>query len=69
MLALIDLALIVAVAQIGGLIAARLGQPRIAGEMLAVVCIGPTVLGGQIAGIVPDRRAMGRSTRCFPSRP
>jgi Kef-type K+ transport system membrane component KefB len=46
-----DLALVVGVAQIGGRLAARIGQPQIAGQLVGVVLIGPTVLGGQIEGI------------------
>jgi Kef-type K+ transport system membrane component KefB len=66
LLVVIDLVLIVAVAQLGGTIAARLGQPRIAGEMLAVVCIGPTVLGGRIAEIVPGQSGHGAVDALFP---
>ena len=65
-LVVVDLVVIVAVAQLGGTLAARLGQPRIAGEMLAVVCIGPTVLGGRIAGIVPGQAAGGTVGELFP---
>ena len=66
LLVVVDLVLIVAVAQLGGTIAARLGQPRIAGEMLAVVCLGPTVLGGRIAEIVPGQSGHGAVNALFP---
>ncbi len=66
LLVVIDLALIVAVAQLGGAVAARLRQPRIAGEMLAVVCIGPTVLGGRIAELVPGQGGRGAVDALFP---
>src|SRR5262249_23902464 len=49
-LALADLLLVVVVARCGGWIAVRCAQPRIAGEMLAVVALGPTVLGGRVEG-------------------
>jgi Kef-type K+ transport system membrane component KefB len=42
---LIDLAIIVIVARLAGSLAARLGQPRVIGEILAGVLLGPTVLG------------------------
>lgn len=66
LLVVLDLALIVAVAQLGGALAARLGQPRIAGEMLAVVGIGPTLLGGQIAEIVPGQPGRGLVDALYP---
>ena len=66
LLIVIDLVLIVAVAQLGGTVAARLRQPRIAGEMLAVACIGPTVLGGRIAEIVPGQGGRGAVDALFP---
>ena len=66
LLVVIDLVLIVAVAQVGGSVAARLRQPRIAGEMTAVVCIGPTVLGGRIAEIVPGQSGRGAVDALFP---
>ena len=66
LLVVIDLVLIVAVAQIGGTVAARLRQPRIAGELLAVVCLGPTVLGGRIAEIVPGQSGRGAVDALFP---
>jgi hypothetical protein len=41
LLALFDIATIGAVAWVGGIVAQRLGQPRIAGEMAAVFIAGP----------------------------
>ena len=46
---LADLAIILLAARIVGGIVAKLGQPRIVGEMIAGILIGPTVLGGQLA--------------------
>ncbi|MDP2712695.1 MAG: cation:proton antiporter [Solirubrobacteraceae bacterium] len=66
LLALLGLALIVAVAQLGGAIAGRLRQPRIVGEMLAVVIVGPTVLGGQVAGMIPGQDGRGLVADVFP---
>jgi len=40
----LDLGLIIAAAQIAGAVARSLGQPRVFGELLAGVVLGPTVL-------------------------
>lgn len=66
LLALLDLALVIGVARCGGALAARRGQPRIAGELVAVVLIGPTVLGGQIAGVVHGESGSGLVNSVFP---
>lgn len=66
LLALADLVLVVAVAHVGSRIARRLGQPRIAGELVAVVALGPTVLGGRIEGIVDGAAAAGTVGALFP---
>ncbi len=58
-LALVDLALVVVVVRCVGALAVRIGQPRIAGEMLGALLVGPTLLGGQIAGVVDGARASG----------
>jgi hypothetical protein len=46
---LADLAIILIAARIVGGLFARLGQPRIVGEIIAGIVIGPTVLGGHLA--------------------
>ena len=48
LLALAGVAIVVAVAYAGAQVATWLHQPRIAGQFVAVVLIGPTVLGGRI---------------------
>ena len=65
LLALFDIAAIVAVALLGGVAAERLRQPRIAGEMAAVFLAG-LLLGGRIAGVVPGQQAEGRIAAVFP---
>jgi Kef-type K+ transport system membrane component KefB len=60
------LVLVVVVARIGGALAARVGQPQIAGQLVAVVFIGPTMLGGQIAGVVEGAAATGAVGGLFP---
>lgn len=65
LLALLDVAAIVAVAWVGGVAAQRLGQPRIAGEMSAVFLAG-LLLGGRIADVVPGQQADGRIATLFP---
>lgn len=66
LLALAGLVLVVVVARIGGAVATRLRQPRIAGELVAVVFVGPTLLGGQIAGVVEGAAAAGAVGALFP---
>jgi Kef-type K+ transport system membrane component KefB len=46
---LADLAIILVAARIVGGIFVRFGQPRVVGEIIAGILIGPTVLGGQLA--------------------
>jgi Kef-type K+ transport system membrane component KefB len=46
---LFDLALILAVARTAGVVARRLGQPAVVGEIIAGIALGPTLLGGQIS--------------------
>ncbi len=55
----LDLALIVVVVRCGGALAVRLWQPRIAGQMVGAIFVGPTVLGGQIDGVVDGAAASG----------
>lgn len=48
-LLLLDLALIVALAAVGGFVARRLRQPAVVGEIVAGIAIGPTLFGGVLA--------------------
>ena len=57
LLIVLDVVLVVVAARCGGAVAVRLGEPRIAGEMIGAILVGPTVLGGQIA--VDDTGAAG----------
>lgn len=45
----VDLALIVALAQLAGAVARRCGQPPVIGEIVVGILLGPTVLSGQLA--------------------
>jgi len=62
LLVVLDLVLVIAAARGGGVIAVRLGEPRIAGVLL----VGPTVLGGQIAGVVDGAVGGGLAGTLFP---
>ena len=46
---LVDLALIVALARSVGWAFVKLGQPRVIGEIVAGLLLGPTILGGSVA--------------------
>jgi Kef-type K+ transport system membrane component KefB len=65
LLALLDIVAIVAIAWVGGVVAQRLRQPRIAGEMTAVFAAA-LLVGGQIADVVPGQQADGRIAALFP---
>ena len=67
LLVLVDLALVVVAARCVGALAVRLGEPRIAGEMIGAILVGPTVLGGQIAGVVDGAIAGGAVGALFPA--
>jgi len=67
LLVAVDLALVVLVARCGGALAVRLGEPRIAGEMIGAILVGPTVLGGQVAGVVDGAIAGGTVGALFPA--
>jgi Kef-type K+ transport system membrane component KefB len=67
LLVALDLVLVVAVVRGAGALAARIGQPVIAGEMVGAILIGPTVLGGQIAGVVDGAAARGATGALFPT--
>lgn len=66
LLLFVDLALMIGAAACGGALAVRGRQPRIAGELVAVVLVGPTVLGGQIAGVVRGAPGSGLVNTLFP---
>ncbi len=51
---LIDLAVIVAVARVLGGLFVRFGQPRVVGEIVSGLLLGPTLLGGEVAGSDED---------------
>ena len=51
---LVDLALIVAAARLVGGLFVRLQQPRIVGEIVAGILLGPTLLGGSVASAADD---------------
>jgi len=59
LLVLADLVLVVVVARCGGALAVRMGEPRIAGEMIGALLIGPTLLGGHIEGVVEGAEGAG----------
>ncbi|MEA2157043.1 MAG: hypothetical protein QOE11_3183 [Solirubrobacteraceae bacterium] len=63
----VGLALIVAVARVGADVATRVGQPRIAGQLVGVVLVGPTVLGGQVEGVVRGASGRGAVDAIFPA--
>jgi Kef-type K+ transport system membrane component KefB len=59
---LADLAIIIVAARLVGQLFVRLNQPRIVGEIVAGVLIGPTVLGGALAKpALPDTPAVDGS--------
>ena len=59
LLVLADLVLVIVVARCGGALAVRIGEPRIAGEMIGAILIGPTLLGGNIEGVVEGVEGAG----------
>ena len=52
---LVDLAIILLAARLVGELFVRFRQPRIVGEIVAGILIGPTVLGGNLAGQAPGK--------------
>jgi Kef-type K+ transport system membrane component KefB len=66
-LAVVDLVLVIVVVRCVGALAVRIGEPRIAGEMAGAILIGPTVLGGQIEGVVDGAKATGVAGALFPA--
>jgi Kef-type K+ transport system membrane component KefB len=65
LLAVLDVVAIAAVAWLGGILAQRLRQPRIAGEMAAIFAAA-LLLGGQTGGVLPGQRAGGAIADLFP---
>lgn len=68
---LADLALILLVARLTGGLFVRLRQPRVVGEMVAGILIGPTVLGGRLAAGVtstgePAQAGTGLTNAIYP---
>jgi Kef-type K+ transport system membrane component KefB len=61
---LVSVAIVLAAAHAGGLVARRLGQPAVIGQLLAGVVIGPTVLG---TGPDDPAAQLGARTRCASS--
>jgi Kef-type K+ transport system membrane component KefB len=62
---LVDLALIVAAARIVGGLFVRLHQPRVIGEIVAGILLGPTLLGGSVASD-PEDSGSGLVNEIFP---
>ncbi|MEA2138664.1 MAG: hypothetical protein QOG56_1814 [Solirubrobacteraceae bacterium] len=66
LLAAVDLVLVVLVVRCGGALAVRLGEPRIAGEMVGAILVGPTILGGRIEDVVDGAKSAGIVGDLFP---
>jgi Kef-type K+ transport system membrane component KefB len=61
---LFDLAIILAVTQLVGLLFIRIGQPRVVGEILAGVLLGPTLLGPALGRTLQRRHScIARASR------
>ncbi|MGI8631693.1 MAG: cation:proton antiporter [Solirubrobacterales bacterium] len=54
---LLDLTIILAAARLVGAVFVRFGQPRVVGEIIAGILIGPTVLGGELSRGAVDATA------------
>jgi Kef-type K+ transport system membrane component KefB len=67
LLVVLDVALVVVAVRCAGALAVRLGEPRIAGEMIGAILVGPTVLGGQVDGAVDGAVASGLAGSVFPA--
>jgi Kef-type K+ transport system membrane component KefB len=64
---LVDLALIVAAARLVGWVFVKLRQPRVIGEIVAGIMLGPTLLGGTVA-TTADEPGSGLVGELFPFR-
>ncbi|MGH3041394.1 MAG: cation:proton antiporter, partial [Gaiellaceae bacterium] len=62
---LVDLAVIVAAARMVGWVFVKLGQPRVIGEIVAGILLGPTLLGGTLAS-GPEDPGSGLVDDLFP---
>lgn len=62
---LVDLAIILAAARTVGSVFVRLNQPRVIGEIVAGILLGPTVLGGSVSS-GPDDPGSGLVNELFP---
>ena len=62
---LVDLAIIVAAARTVGWLFVRMNQPRVIGEIVAGILLGPTLLGGSLAS-GPDDPGSGLVNELFP---
>ena len=67
LLVALDLVIVVAAAYCGGAVAMRFGEPRVAGELAGVILVGPTLLGGHVAGVVDGAVASGLVGTLFPA--
>jgi Kef-type K+ transport system membrane component KefB len=54
---LLDILLIVVLARILGGVMAKIGQPRVVGEILAGILLGPTLLGSQLSLVIAPAQA------------
>ncbi len=61
---LLDLAIILAAARLVGALFVKLKQPRVVGEIIAGILIGPTVIGGELA--TRTTHGSGLVNRIFP---
>jgi Kef-type K+ transport system membrane component KefB len=51
---IVSVAIVLAVAHLGGVATRRLGQPAVIGQLIAGVAIGPTVLGARSDDLLSD---------------
>lgn len=64
---LIALVLIIVAAQLVGRLFERFGQPRVVGEMIAGILIGPTVIGGSVATASSGPTGTGLTDALYPA--
>jgi Kef-type K+ transport system membrane component KefB len=58
------LAVILVACRVVGLVAQRLGQPQVVGEMIAGVLLGPSLLGRMAPGVQHDLFPREEQTSC-----